>query len=523
MKSTSIFRLVALWLTCTIALTSCRCEPAPQYTEDWESLMNYTAPEWYEDAKLGFWTIWGVYSVPAFMGNHAAEWYGRWMYCKPHQSSGLSGETYNHHRDTYGDYTQFGYKDFIPMFKAENWDPDQWAELFEAGGAKFFTALGIFHDGVSMYQSDENQWNTVDMGPNRDIVGELAESVRERGLKFGVSNHLGWNYMFYLWNHVNGGDAKDVNNRGLYGEPDITKGGLDTIRYIEGQNRHKDWLPKFTPYVKPSDADIKKWRTLTTELCDKYQPDLYYFDWGFNIEEYEDSRKYFGAHYYNKAIEWGKGSYGEPNVVLNYKNSAFPAGSAVLDRERGVSGQIEPMVWQTDDSVYQGHNWGYAEGVKIKSVNSVIDKFIDIVSKRGVLMLAIAPKADGTIPEDQKNMILSIGSWLKVCGEAIYSTRPWIVSGERCKGIDGKESIEVRFTRSKDSKVLYATMLDWSAKPFVMASVNSTTIPAESIKSVSLIGSDQKVEWSIDQQGMTITAKSEPAYGTAYPIRIEMR
>ncbi len=517
MKNKFTLRAVALSLICVAVAASCSNEPAPQYTEDWESLQNYEAPEWYEDAKLGYWVHWGVYSVPAFGGNHAAEWYGRWMYSDKDQSNGIGVEFKPHHTATYGELSEFGYKDFVPMFKAEKFDADQWADLFVEGGAKYFTMMGAHHDSFCMWDSECTEWNSMDMGPKRDCVGEIAEAVRSRGLKFGVSNHLGWNYMFFVWNHINGCDVDAAPT--LYGYPAISK-PMGDVRW-DGKESRTDWLKKIYPFVKPSDKDLEKWTALTTELCDKYEPDLYYFDWGFNIPEFEGRRKYFGAHYYNKAIEWGKGEFGKPNVVLNHKN-AYPEGSAVLDHERGRSSEIQKYVWQTDDSVYSD-SWGYAEGMSIKSVNTIVDELIDIVSKRGVLMLSLAPKADGTIPEEQQDLVRGVGAWLKVCGKAIYATRPWNLSGESCKTPAGEESIEVRFTRSKDSKTLYATMLDWSDEPFVIASANSAAIPAESIKRVSLIGSDQKVEWSIGEQGMTIALKDEPAYGFAYPIQIELK
>ncbi len=145
------------------------------YEPEWDSLKNYSTPEWYEDAKIGFWVHWGVYSVPAFKGDHAGEWYGRWMYCKRGQSSrdnqGLA--THNHHKKTYGDPGKFGYKDFVPMFKAENFNADEWAELCVAGGAKFFTMMGTHHDTFCLWDTRLSKWNSVNMGPKRDLVGEM--------------------------------------------------------------------------------------------------------------------------------------------------------------------------------------------------------------------------------------------------------------------------------------------------------------------------------------------------------------
>ncbi|TGV04207.1 alpha-L-fucosidase [Flavivirga rizhaonensis] len=492
-----------------------------EYKANWQSLKNYEAPEWYEDAKLGFWVHWGVYSVPAFMGAHAAEWYGRWMYChKGQERDFLKPElVFEHHKTTYGDQSKFGYKDFIPMFKAENFDANEWADLCVQGGAKYFCMMGTHHDSFCMWDTKLTKWNSVDMGPKRDLVGELKTAVTSRGLKFGVSNHSAWNYAFFQFNHLNNHDAVDIANQDLYGTP-ILSPVLDTIRYIPGEGRDS-WLKRVKGTVKPSERDLNRWLERTKELCDLYQPDLYYFDWGMNIPEFETRRREFGKHYYNKAIEWGTGKYGNPGVVLNYKNKAFPYGAAVKDHERGGEGKIAPMVWQTDDCVYNGNTWGYSSGVPIKSTNTIIDELVDIVSKRGVLMLSFAPKADGSFPEDQKRLIKEMGSWLNICGEAIYATRPWNVYGE--KG-NGKTATNVRFTRNKAKTVLYTTLLDWISGEITIKSINSRTIPEGSIQKVSLIGVEKELDWKIDKYGFTvILPKNKPVYNYAYPIRIELK
>ncbi|MFC2113025.1 alpha-L-fucosidase [Bacteroidota bacterium] len=509
-------------ISLVLLLGSIVCQ-AQRYQPEWISLQNYQAPEWYEDAKLGFWPIWGIYSVPAFMGDHAAEWYGRWMYCQENQSSrdnqGLA--THLHHIETYGDPSEFGYKDFIPMFKAENFNADEWAGLAEQLGAKYFCTLGIFHDGFSMGSSCLTRWSATEMGPERDVVGELAKAARDRGLKYGVSNHLAWNYTFYQWNHINGYDAADPGTGELYGYP-IVQPGADTMRMGATESR-ESWESRSRGSVRPSQRDLDRWLARTKEMADLYRPDLYYFDWGMNPPVFESRRKEFAAHYYNRAIEWGKGEFGNPNVVLNYKNrSTFRPGSAVLDFERGSNDEIADMVWQTDDCVYDGHNWGYAEGIPIKPVNRIIDEFVEIVSKRGVLMLAFAPKADGSFPEDQKQFIREMGAWMDACGEAIYSTRPWIKAVENC-AVEGSEAIRACFTRSKDNKTLYATLLEWPETPILIKSINSTTVPRKSIKSISMIGSSEKTKWTMTDGGLKIIPPVKPSYGYAYPVKIKLK
>lgn len=511
---------------------------AETYAPEWESLENYTAPEWYEDAKLGFWPIWGVYSVPAFKGDHAAEWYGRWMYCEEGQSSrnnqGLA--THLHHKSTYGDPAKFGYKDLIPMWKAEKFDPDAWADLCVEGGAKFFCTLAVFHDAFCLWDTDSTQWNSVDMGPKRDIVKELGDSMRKKGLKYGVSNHSAWNYGFFQWNHINGYDAKDPANQDLYGNP-IVPEGLDTAKIEEGESR-TSWFKRTRWKLEPSERDLDRWLARTKEVTDKYQPDLHYFDWGMNGPLFESRRKEFAAHYYNKALEWGAGTPGNPGVVLNYKNSrTFKPGTAVQDFERGGMKELSDRVWQTDDSIYDGNNWGYADGVPIKPLNMIVDQLMDVISKRGVLMLAIAPKADGTFPEDQKQFMRELGAWLKVCGEAVYATRPYEVFGEVSDTwfdtddhghlkFEGT-SDDIRFTRNKENTVLYATFLDWPGEKGLIKTLQGADLSG--IKSVSLIGKKSVLPWKKGELKWTQTEKgleielpeTAPKYGNAYPVRIE--
>ncbi len=411
-------------------------EQAPKYY-----LANWESPEWYQDAKFGIWTHWGVYSVPAYRGTHAAEWYPKWMYLvkdpsgKPFNDYDQQGAAIAaHHLETYGSPAEFGYHDFIPDFKAEKWDPDAWAQLGADCGAKFFTITGMHHDGFAMYDSKHTKWDSMNMGPKRDLTGDLAVAVRKKGLKFGISNHFAHNvhHYAYLFNNFKEIVKENPDLAGLYSN------GKKDLAYVE------------------------RWWNITTELVIKYSPDLYYFDWGWNTSFWDNERPEFGAFLYNHAIRKGMGKYGDPGVVLNYKNNSFAEGAAVNDIERGSKSSIQKHVWQTDTSI-SDHSWGYSTEDTFKTPKDLICMLVDIVSNNGVLMLNFGPKADGTVPAECESALLEMGAWLKVNGDAVYASRPWKLSSEgpTGKGGHGKNPVytakDIRYTQSKNRKTVYAT------------------------------------------------------------------
>lgn len=450
------------------------------------SLVQYQIPEWYKDSKIGYWCTWGIYSVPAYAGDHAAEWYGRWMYNVDDGSGNDQGKgfekrglkTANFHKENYGDPSEFGYKDFIPMFKAEKWNAEEWADLFVQGGAKFFVFMAMHHDNFAMWDSKTQPFNSVNMGPERDFTAEIKKAIKARGLYFGVSNHAAWNGQFFEFNHINGFDGLQKENQLLYGT-----GQVDSLA-------------------------VQRWWQTTTELANKYQPDLYYFDWGWNLNAFtEQHRKNFLEYYYNKAIDWEKGVFPNPNVVINYKNrNKLPVGAAVLDLERGGMKEKESLLWQNDTSLGL-HSWSYSSDEEYRSANQVIDMLMDIISKNGVLLLNIGPKADGSIPDEAKIPIQDIGKWLKVNGEAVYATRPWSIYGEGPTVPNEKmhgdqveyTSKDIRFTRSKNNKTLYVTFLGYPEEAIVASLVNLET---NNLKQVTLLSTGEKLDWRKKEDGL---------------------
>ena len=366
------------------------------YTDSWDSLCEHPVPKWYQKGKFGIFIHWGPYCVPAF-GN---EWYPRNMYRK--------GTAENlHHVKTYGTLDKFGYKDFIPMFKAEHFDAKEWADLFEESGARFVVPVAEHHDGFQMYASDLSPWNSAQMGPCRDVLGLLKEETEKRGMTFGASSHRAEHYWFF-----NGGrsipesDVNDPEYASLYGP-------------AMGITRDFQSIYDNTP----SEEHMQDWLLRTCELVDRYQPKLIFFDWWIQQYAWKPYLKKFAAYYYNRACEWGA------EVAIDAKFDAYVHGSAVKDIERGQLDHIVPDLWQNDTSVAR-NSWGYTVGNDYKKASDIILDLVDVVSKNGALLLNIGPKADGTIPDEDAAILREIGRWMKVNGEAVYDTRYWKIFGE---------------------------------------------------------------------------------------------
>ena len=474
-----------------------------KYEATWESLKLYTIPDWYQDAKFGIFIHWGVYAVPAF-GN---EWYPRHMY--------LQGTPeFAHHVKTYGPHTEFGYKDFIPMFKAEKYDPAQWADLFKKAGAKYVVPVAEHHDGFAMYDSDLTEWTAVKMGPRRDIMGELAEAVRKEGLIFGASSHRAEHWWFMDGGMDFDSDVQNPQYADFYGpaKPSPRTGHHD------GAWKSKDWQPR------PDGKFLDDWLARTCEIVDKYQPQIVWFDWWIEQIVFEPYLQKFAAYYYNRGLEWGKG------VAINHKFESYPEGTAVFDIERGQLKGVRPLFWQTDTALAK-KSWGYIENQDYKTVTSVIHDLVDIVSKNGALLLNVGPRADGTIPEPEAEMLLEIGRWLEVNGEAIYNTRPWQTFGEGPTEVmegaftDTRRAAftaqDIRFTTN--GNVLYAVCLDWPGEQIKIKTLHSNSpINGRKIAKVSMLGSDQQLSWSQDGTGLSIQTPARKPSEHAYTFKITL-
>jgi alpha-L-fucosidase len=461
--------------------------PSGPFQPTWDSLKaNYKVPQWFVGAKFGLFMHWGLYSVPA----HHNEWYEKHMY----------GAERQWHAEHFGPQDKFGYKDFIPLFTQEKFDPDAWAGLFKKSGAKFVIPTAQHHDNFAMWDSAVTPFNARQLGPKRDLIGDLGKAVRKRGLKFGVSNHGIENFQFInppadLAAHLK------TNHTDLY-DP--------------------QWAD-FYNVADRSDAACEKflvnWFERNVELIDKYQPDMLWFDNGVDQRYLDPLKLRVAAYYYNRAKEWGK------EVSLSTKKAAYAPGNkntetigSIIDFEkigaRSPSG-IRTGVWQVDEPI--GSTWGYTSDMRVAGAGSIISKLADTVSKNGTLLLNLSPKSDGTFPQEQQNTLLEIGQWLGVNGEAIYGTHNWIKFGEG--GGRGQQGLNIRFTVKGDA--LYAIIIgNWPGEEAVITSLAEGQSPAGKIVSITMLGSNDKLQFTQEATGLKIKLPAAAPCKYAYALKI---
>ena len=509
MKNNSHLSITVL---AVIVLIMCSCQQAngpdsmdplnsKKFEPTWESLKRQQTPQWLQDGKFGIYTHWGVYAVHA-MGNNAT-WYSERVYNREDSWERKDFE------EKYGKLSDgVGYKDLIPMFTAEKFDADEWADLFEKAGAKFAGPVAEHHDGFAMWDTEFSDWNSAKMGPKRDIVGELETAIKAKDMKFVTAFHHAASWSFFpVWD-----DRYDCSNpeySGLYG-------------------------PIHEEGAEPTKEFIDEWYGKIIEVIDNYDPDFIWFDFAFDMIR-EDYRKKFVAYYYNKAIERGK------EVLITYKGHDIPPGVAMLDLELGQQAELTYHEWITDSSVDDQGAWGFVAIAGYKSVNRLIDNLIDRVSKNGYLLLNVGPKADGTIPEEAEEKLLGMGEWLDVNGEAIYGTSAWTISGEGPTELGAGSrndfmfnesdavytSEDIRFTVKGD--VLYAIVLDWPAEECLIKTFadrsgrrfSQSPLYKNEIRQITMLGDGEPLDWSLQEEGLLIKTPDEKPCDHAYVFKIE--
>ncbi len=464
----------------------------------WSSLRTHTLPKWLSEGKFGIYTHWGVYSVPACGPN--GSWY-------PHNIYREGTEQYRYHLEHYGHPSKFGYKNLIPLFKAEKFDPDEWAKLFRKAGAKFAGPVAEHHDGFSMWDSEVNEWNATRMGPKRDVVGELEKAIRRQGMKFMVAFHHAENWWYYPhWRKEF--DTSDPRYSGLYGPLH----NLDAPPEI-----------KWDEQDKPSEEFLEQWKGKVQEVIDRYKPDLIWFDFmlGGVREKY---RKEILAYYFNKALEW------EREVEVTYKGHDLPPEVGIVDLELGRMSELTYHPWITDTSIDESGAWSYVQDVGLKPTTMLVHNLVDNVSKNGYLLLNVGPKANGEIPEPAKERLLGMGKWLEINGEAIYGTTAWVIYGEGPTKIEKGgafcERHEVQYTAEdirftvKD-EALYAICLGWPRDEAIIKSLK--TLYKSEIGSVKMLGVDKELRWSLTDQGLRVKIPDGKPCEHAYAFKILRR
>ena len=450
------------------------------YQATWESLEKHDpAPAWFRDAKFGIYFHWGVYSVPEF----GSEWYPRYM--------NLDNDNWvlKHHKKKYGSPAEHTYDKFVPGFTGQHFDADEWCDLFEKSGARFVGPVAEHHDGYSMWDSQLTPWTSVKTGPKRDICGEMEKAARKRGMKFIATFHHARNN---LWEKEPGkwsGHFEGAKNN----FPSVLEDANRAIMY--------GYMPR--------EEFLEMWNGKLKEVIDNYSPDLIWFDsWLDEIPE--ENRQEFLAYYLNHASKNGQ------EVVVTYKQKDLPQNIGVLDIEKGGLEGITDFSWLSDDTISLG-SWCYTNNLKIKPTNVVLHSLIDIVTKNGQLLLNLSPKADGSIPEKQRKVLLELGAWLDKYGESIYDTRPYVIEGHGPtvpgKGHFGGKATDVAYTAddiryTRKDNVVYAFALGWPGegkKTLFEGFSTKQSGAARNIESVTLLGSDETIEYELTDAGLSVT------------------
>ncbi len=474
------------------------------FKANWHSLEAYHVPRWFRNAKFGIFIHWGVFSVPALQN----EWYSRNMYVK-------GSAAYEYQRAVYGPLAKFGYKNFIARFTMAKFNPRAWAALFKRAGARYVVPVAEHCDGFAEYNSKFTLWDAVRMGPKQDLVGELERAVRADGMRFGVSSHRAEHWWWYHPGTKYASDVDDPRYAGLYGPAEPMHLPGDHSHGEPNPNQLQDWLP-------PSKAFLQDWLARSTELVDEYHPDFLYFDWWINQPAFAPYLQRMAAYDYDVAAARHQG------VVLTYKLQAFAAGTAVLDIERGKLDTLRLRPWETDTSVSLD-SWGYVRDDKYRSARSLLTDLIDIVSKNGDLLLNIGPRANGTIPGKVRHILLQMGAWLKINGEAIYGTRPWVLYGEgptqAPAGRDNGQRYtpeDFRFTQKAGALYALGMVRPQDGTALIETLYRATPYLPGPITGVTLLGDPQPITWRQTRAGLRVTLPPTRS-GMPYALKIDTR
>jgi alpha-L-fucosidase len=509
-----------------------------RFQPTWESLKQYRTPAWFGDAKFGIWAHWGPQSQP-----QQGDWYARNVYNEGNWQAQF-------HLDTYGHPSTKGFKEVIPAWTAENWNPDELLALFQRAGARYFVAMANHHDNFDNWNSKYQPWNSVNLGPKRDVIDEWAKASAKHGLKFGVSVHAAH---AWSWYEVAQGADKEGPFAGVPYDGKQTKAdgkgtwweGYDPQDLYEQRHapsRNFDNFRLITPRwnwgngaSQPDQAYCGRFFNRTMDLINKHHPELVVFDdTALPLWPVSDAGLKLAAHYYNSSNQW---SHGENDGVLFGKILNEEQRKCMAwEIERGSVQQIEARPWQTETCI---GNWHYRRALfeqhRYKTAKTVVHTLVDVVSKNGNLLLNVPVKGDGTLDSDEVAILESIAAWMEANGKAIHATRPWKVFGEGpampAAGSPAQDLNEgkgkpytaedVRFTQSKDGKTVYAIALGWPEKPL---SLRSLARDAGTIRGIRLLGSDEPVLWKQEEAALSIQpprTRSESGFAAVYEVAFD--
>jgi alpha-L-fucosidase len=481
------------------------------FSPDGTSLEQYRCPDWFRDAKFGIWAHWGPQSVPG-----VGDWYARNMYIEGHKQ-------YQYHVKTYGHPSKFGFKDVIPLWKAERFDPKALMKLYREAGAKYFVTMGVHCDNFDLWNSRHHRWNAVKMGPRKDIVGLFRDAARAEGLRFGVTEHVWGSYNWFATN-------KGSDKQGPYAG--VPYDGSDPANYDLYHPPHPIAPKAWAEQGNESDAWKQEWFLRVRDLIDNYQPDLMYTDGAIAFGRWGRS---LVAHLYNQSL---RRHGGKVDVVYTSKKRADCAsGTCVLDIERGLVDDIWPQPWQTDTCI---GSWHYNREVRYKTPKTVIDLLVDIVSRNGNLLLNFPLPGSGALDDEELRILAAITAWMRVNAEGIHGTRPWKIAGEGPgirKTATGEAMIgtpehfnergrvdltaaDFRFT-TKGENTLYAFSMGWNPKETVIGALSSARgLLTREIARVDLLGTPVPLKWRLAEDGLHIESPAaRPSdYAVAFKV-----
>lgn len=475
-----------------------------------ESLATYQVPQWFRDAKFGIWAHWGPQSAA-----EDGDWYARNMYIQ-------GSDQYNYHVAHYGHPSKFGFKDIIPTWKATAFDPDQLVGLYKKAGAKYFVSMGVHHDNFDLWNSKNTRWNSVKMGPKRDVVAEFRKAAQKHGLRFGVSDHLWISYKWFAVSHMS--DAKGPQAEAPYDGTDPRNADLyhsysDPALITQKFEWNEDAIPQ---------SWKEEWFRRISDLVEQAQPDYLYSDGQLPFGELGLR---MAAKLYNLSAQRNKGR--TEAVYLSKRAEDCARGTCVLDHERGVLDEISANPWQTDTCI---GNWHYDRGIVYKSPKFILDMLVDVVSRNGNLMLNFPLPNSGMLDDQELRILAEITDWMDVNGEAIYATRPWKIMGsgpntEKPKTVGAETNFnekdrkdltpeDIRFTVK--GNMLFVFVMGLPGKQAIVPPLAAgANFAAGSIVSVELLGYPGKLQWQQDASGLIIQLpESKPCrYALTFRVR----